>query len=88
MDLAVRYEPIVNHFLVGDNPNQNQYDALACVCYNMGEPNFATMMHHGFDQIPKQLPAWHWTHVDGVLTDSEGLTTRRALELALFNTPC
>jgi GH24 family phage-related lysozyme (muramidase) len=85
-DLATRYEPTLNALLPPET-NQNQYDACASFCYNEGVTGFATMIHHGLDQVPVQMPAWHYTHVNGVLVSDEGLVTRRALEVNLFTNP-
>lgn len=85
-DLDNRFDPVLPKF-VPATANQNQIDSCSDFLYNDGAANFATMMHHGFDQVPLQMPAWHWTHVNGVLTDCLGLVARRAKEVALFNTP-
>ena len=83
-DLSSRFEPVLNK-LLPPTVTQNQYDACADFIYNDGPVAFATMIHHGLSQFPIQAPAWHWTHVKGVLTDSKGLAARRAKEVALFN---
>lgn len=83
-DLATRFEPAVNQ-LIPPECTQNQYNALCDFAYNLGVTAFATMMHHGWGQVPLQIPAWCWEHVDGVLQKSPGLETRRAAEVALFN---
>lgn len=81
-DLASRYEPVVNR--LAPSANQNQFDALVDFCYNLGPGDLATMLHHGFDQAPKQIPAWCWEEVNGVEQKSAGLEERRAMEVALF----
>jgi GH24 family phage-related lysozyme (muramidase) len=86
VDLTHRFDPVLAKFLPA-TANQNQIDACSDFLYNDGAANFATMVHHGFDQIPVQMPAWHWAHVSGVLTSLPGLVARRAKEVALFNTP-
>jgi lysozyme len=63
--------------------NQNQFDALCDFAYNLGVGALQTMLSHGFDQVPSQIPRWN--HVNRV--ESAGLTQRRAAEVALFNTP-
>jgi GH24 family phage-related lysozyme (muramidase) len=85
-DLTNRFDPVLLEFLPA-TANQNQIDACSDFLYNDGAANFAVMVHHGFDQIPVQMPAWHWAHVNGVLTSLPGLVERRAKEVALFNTP-
>ncbi len=84
-DYATRFEPAVNH-LIPASCSQNQYNALCDFCYNEGVKNFATMMHHGWDQIPVQILAWCWQHVDGIPVKSAGLLARRQAELSLFST--
>ena len=83
-DLASRFEPVLNR-LLPSTVTQNQFDACADFIYNDGPVAFATMIHHGLNQFPIQAPAWHWEHVNGVLTDSAGLKARRAKEVLLFN---
>lgn len=84
-DCATRFEPAVNH-LIPPVCNQNQYTALCDFAYNEGTLALATMMHHGWDQIPVQILAWCWEHNDkGIPVKSKGLLLRRQKELALFN---
>jgi lysozyme len=85
-DLKNRFDPVLTKFLPS-TANQNQIDACSDFLYNEGATSFATMMHHDLDQVPIQMPAWHWTHVNGVLVSLPGLVARRAKEVALFNTP-
>ena len=66
--------------------NQNQIDSCADFCYNDGPVHLATMLHHGWDQIPAQMPAWVYGKVKGVETKIPGLVVRRAAEVTLFNT--
>lgn len=83
-DLDTRFDPVLNQFLP-PTATQNQIDACSDFLYNDGPANFATMIHHGLDQASVQMPAWHWAHVNGVLTSLPGLVARRAKEVALFN---
>jgi GH24 family phage-related lysozyme (muramidase) len=85
-DLKNRFDPVLPKFIPA-TANQNQIDSCSDFLYNDGPAHFATMMHHGFDQVPIEMPAWHWSHVDGVLTSEPGLVARRAKEVALFRTP-
>jgi GH24 family phage-related lysozyme (muramidase) len=85
-DLKNRFDPVLPKFIPA-TANQNQIDACSDFLYNDGPAHFATMMHHGLDQVPIEMPAWHWSHVDGVLTSEPGLVARRAKEVALFRTP-
>ena len=85
-DLAHRFESSVNH-LMDASCTQNQFDALVDFCYNLGVGPLSTMMHHGWSQIPIQIPAWCYKHVNGLPVKDSGLQARRAKEVALFNTP-
>ena len=87
-DLSARFEPRLNALIPpGILPTQNQYDALVDFDYNLGGTALATMMHHGWTQIPTQVPAWCYKHVHGASVKDDGLEARRAKEVALFNTP-
>ena len=85
-DLANMVDPAVNR--LAPQANQNQHDALASFCYNLGPVRLATMLHHGFDQAPLQMPAWVYADVDGIEQKLLALEARRAAEVKLFNTPC
>jgi GH24 family phage-related lysozyme (muramidase) len=63
--------------------NQNQIDALCDFGYNLGIGDLETMLGHGFDQIPIQMPRWDYNK--GV--PDENILARREREVALFNTP-
>ena len=67
--------------------NQDQWDAVADFCFNLGTGALIMMLSHGIDQIPAQLPRWCHAKVDGVETELPGLVARRAAEVALYNTP-
>lgn len=61
--------------------NQNQFDALIDFTYNLGRGALATMLSHGWDQVPEQIV--RWDHSGGVVLP--GLTARRTKEVELFN---
>ena len=63
--------------------NQNQFDALVDFTFNLGSVALKTMLGHGWDQVPVQIPRWNQAGGE-VLSD---LVKRRAAEVALFNTP-
>jgi GH24 family phage-related lysozyme (muramidase) len=84
-DLHTVYEPAVNR--QAPQANQNQFDALIDFCYNLGLAPLATMLHHGFSQVPVQMPAWCYAEIDGVEQKYPPLEARRQKEVALFNTP-
>lgn len=79
-DLDTRFEPSVNA-LIPDGCTQNQFDALCAFAYNLGVGALQTMVGHGWDQVPEQIP--RWSHVNGVV--SPALTARRQAEVKLFN---
>lgn len=81
-DLTFYFEPTVNS--LAPWANQNQYDALVDFAYNLGVAALATMMHHGEAQVPTQMAAWCYEHVNGVLTKSAPLAARRSREIALY----
>ena len=64
--------------------NQNQFDALADFTYNLGVGPLQTMLAHGWENVPQELPLW--VYADHVV--QPGLVTRRAAEVALFTAPC
>jgi lysozyme len=68
--------------------NQNQFDALADFTFECGVGALAELLAHGQDQVPAQLPRWIYAKVKGVETKMPGMVTRRAAEVALFQTPC
>jgi lysozyme len=79
-DLSGRFEASVND-MVMPGCTQNQFDALCDFAYNLGCASLKTMLDHGWDQVPVQIP--RWDHVNGVV--SAGLAMRRAKEVELFN---
>lgn len=87
VDVMMTYEPAVNK--LAPWANQNQFDALVCFAYNEGCKGLATMLSHGQDEVPVQMARWVWEHKPGAPapTKSDGLATRRAKEIAYYNTP-
>jgi GH24 family phage-related lysozyme (muramidase) len=81
-DLDQYIEPHVN--ALAPWATQNQFDALVDFCYNEGPGALATMLHHGQEQVTKQIMAWCYEHVNGVLHKSEALAARRAREVVLY----
>ena len=83
-DLKLVYDPALNR-LLPPTANQNQVDSCSDFVYNEGSVRLATMLHHGWSQVPYQMPAWVYGEIDGVETKMPGLVARRAAEVALFN---
>jgi len=67
--------------LVPSDCNQGQFDALVDFCFNLGAHSLQTMLTHGWDDVPNQIP--RWVHVNG--TVSVGLLARRKAEVEMFN---
>jgi lysozyme len=69
--------------------NQNQFDALVSFTFNVGDGAFlgSTLLkllnQRQYDQVPEQLKRWNKDNGHVV----QGLTNRRAKEIALWNTP-
>lgn len=70
--------------------NQNQFDALCSLCYNIGAMALAnsTLMHLLNQGLPKAAADhfldWNKAHVNGQLVPVQGLTNRRQAERHLF----
>ena len=73
--------------------NQNQFDALADFCFNLGIKSFETSTLFKLLKAGKFIPAsdefqrWNKAHVNGRFVPLAGLTTRRLKERDLFLTP-
>jgi GH24 family phage-related lysozyme (muramidase) len=83
-----QYEKAVN--AVGIELTQNEFDALVCLCYNIGAGNFASstlvkMLKAGDNkaEIAKQFLRWDKSGGKPLA----GLTRRRNAEAELFLTP-
>jgi lysozyme len=72
---------------------QNQFDALVCFVYNVGEGAFrgSTLLRklneRCYECAAQQFLVWNKATVKGVLTVLPGLTLRRSDERKLFCTP-
>jgi lysozyme len=70
--------------------NQNQFDALASFCYNLGCGTLLNMisetgLNQGkYEAVPPEILKYNKTHVNGVLVPVSGLTRRRQWEAMLF----
>jgi GH24 family phage-related lysozyme (muramidase) len=73
--------------------NQNQFDALTSLVFNIGSGSFSssTLLRHlnagRIDSAANEFPRWNKVRINGVLQPSQGLTNRRQAERALFLTP-
>lgn len=71
----------------------NQFDALVSLVFNIGTEAFAksTLLRKlnagDFQGASAQFSVWNKITLNGVLVVSNGLSNRRGLESALFNTP-
>jgi lysozyme len=74
-----KYEDQVNS--LGLTLTQGQFDALVDFCYNEGFGHLQTMLAHGIDQVPVQLP--RWDYAGGKV--NQNLQTRREWEVSLWN---
>ena len=74
-------------------PNQNQFDALVSLVYNIGEGGFAKStvlrLHNvgDFQGAANAFLMWNKAKVNGVLQPVKGLTNRRIDESKLYLTP-
>lgn len=70
--------------------NQNQFDALVSLVYNIGPENFKTstllrlLNLTDYQGAADQFPRWNKGRVNGKLVVLNGLTTRRNKERKLF----
>ena len=90
-DLA-RFERCVNE-AVKVQINQNQFDALVSLAFNIGEANFEgssvvrLLNQKNYLDAANAFLRWNKAKENGVLTVLPGLTTRRKKERALFLKP-
>lgn len=73
--------------------NDNQFSALGCLAFNIGEGSFETssaldrVNENHLDKVPARMRLWCKTHINGRLVKSRGLMRRREAEIVLWNTP-
>ncbi len=84
----IRYETTVEH-LCTNPPNQNEFDAMTLLCFNIGTAGFAkstVLKRHNVGDHQAAARAFGlWNKSSGVVY--AGLTRRRAEESALYLTP-
>ncbi len=86
-DIAEAADCVNHHVTAGIN--QNQFDALVSLVYNIGTTNFVTshllkyLIAGDFGAAASEFPKWD--HQDGKVL--AGLTKRRNTEKVLFETP-
>lgn len=75
------------------NLNQNQFDALVSLIFNIGSGNFSRSTlcklaknNPNDDRVAKEFLVWNKAKVNGVLTELDGLTRRRKAEMELYIT--
>lgn len=73
------------------NINQNQFDSLCSLIYNIGEGNFSksTLLkkikkNPNDATIRDEFMKWNKARVKGILTELKGLTRRRTMEANLY----
>jgi lysozyme len=71
--------------LVPPSCTQSQFDALCDFGFNLGCVALKTMLGHGWEFVPLQIPRWDFEKVNGVEQQSPALEARRQREVALFN---
>lgn len=87
-DLYVRAEEPVWR-LVTYELDENQYSSIVSLCYNIGAGNFAAssvlkIINDGdFEDVPDHIILWDKDHKGKI---EQGLITRRAAEVELWNT--
>ena len=84
----------LNILLKGINVNQNQFDAIVSLTYNIGIGGFKRSSVYSAMKINTKDPKieeywlrWNKETKDGVKVPSKGLTNRRKKEYQLYNTP-
>jgi lysozyme len=79
--------------LITTNLTDNQFSAFVCFAFNIGLGAFAgsSALHladqSDFGDVPARMALWNKTTINGRLVVSEGLSNRRAAEIALWKTP-
>lgn len=69
---------------------ENQFSALVCFVFNVGEANFRTstllkLLNVGdYDGAASQFIRWNKARVNGAMVELRGLTARRNAEMNLF----
>ena len=84
----------INKLIKGLDINQNQFDAICCLVYNIGNTGFSNstvlklMKKNPKDPFIKDAwLAWNKETKDGVKVPNKGLTNRRKREYQLYSTP-
>lgn len=79
--------------LIPDNVNQNQYDAICSLIYNIGVPNFrkSTLLkkvknNPNDESIRNEFMKWIFARKNGQLVSLPGLVKRRKAEADLYFT--
>jgi lysozyme len=89
---CARFSQGLSTSLAGITVNQNQFDALLSLTFNIGLGAFqdSTLLQllqaKDFEGAAKEFPRWNKATINGVKQVLPGLVTRRAAEQALFQT--
>jgi len=87
-----RFEKAVNTSITVEL-NQNQFDALVCFVFNVGEGGLRNtgvqraVNEKRFSDVPERLKDWSKAKINGVSTVLQGLLNRRKSEAELFMRP-
>ena len=93
VEQAQKFEKPLNRFIEKHKIelNQNQYDALCSLVFNIGFDKFlsssvcrALINREPKENFPKYFSWWNKVRINGVLTISNGLIKRRKNEADLF----
>lgn len=85
----------LNGLVLGVDLNQNQFDAIVSLVYNIGIGGFASSHTlkeikknpKDFDAIKKEWMGWNKGTKNGKKVEIKGLTNRRKKECQLYSTP-
>jgi GH24 family phage-related lysozyme (muramidase) len=83
------YENYINEMVKVDI-DQNQFSALVCWCFNIGQNGaksstaIRVLNEKKFERVPAAMKMWNKITVDGERKTSEGLVRRREAEALLF----
>lgn len=80
---VAKCEAVLNR-LVPAACTQGQFDALIDFTYECGAGALETLLAHGWNQVPWQLPRWAHAQVNGAEVELPGMVARREAEVTMF----